>query len=319
MSCFNSHNRHHLNSQSRLYRTYIDGIRLVFSMNPAPASVPILLYLHGGPGASCIPLTTYYNAELEKDFRFINLDQPGSGLSYYPFTRNDQISIDSMVEHIHRFVQALLTVYRQKSLVLIGHSWGSVLGLEMVRRYPELISQYIGLGQVVNMKQALLIRSQHVARSLPAWVQKIVRRESSTADAIMMVYEAASRRGLTGFIKQLDRVRVYMHSPYYPWRTLVPYILGQLQSVERLNDELEQVNFDGQTSFGVPVTFISGRYDWTLPTKLVEEFATSLKSSARMVIFQNSGHCPQWDEADHFNKLAREICLDENKEKHNLK
>ena len=55
-------------SHSRPYGTRINGARFVFSMNPAPPRAPIILYLHGGPGDACIPLTMRYNAALERDF-----------------------------------------------------------------------------------------------------------------------------------------------------------------------------------------------------------------------------------------------------------
>ena len=39
-------------------------------------------------------------------------------------------------------------------MYLVGHSWGSILGLRFVQAYPELVHTYIGCGQVVNMKKS---------------------------------------------------------------------------------------------------------------------------------------------------------------------
>lgn len=113
-------------SRLHIHQARVNGGRLVFSMNPAPREAPIILYLHCGPGDACIPLTMRYNAELEEDFRFINLDQRGSGLSYYPFASDESVTISSMVEDIHRFVLTILRAYRQDSLILIGHSWDGI-------------------------------------------------------------------------------------------------------------------------------------------------------------------------------------------------
>ena len=44
--------------------------------------------------------------------------------------------------------------FHQSSVYLVGHSWGSILGLRFVRAYPELVHTYIGCGQVVNMKKS---------------------------------------------------------------------------------------------------------------------------------------------------------------------
>ena len=296
-------------SRSRLYRAQINGTHLVFSMNPAPRRAPIILYLHGGPGDACIPLTMQYNAALERDFRFINLDQRGSGLSYHPFAPDETVTIDSMVEDVHQFVLELLRAYMQDSLILIGHSWGSVLGLEMVKRYPSLIRSYIGLGQVVSMRAALRLRRNWGRQSLGPRLGSIVSSESGTADMVLMVDELLSRGGAAMLFGSLGRIMTYLRSPYYNWPRLLNHAKGASQSRARLDAELEQVDFSGQTSFGAPVYFISGRYDRHLPGSLVERFADGLKSPHRFIRFDRSGHCPQWDEPERFAATVKAICL----------
>jgi pimeloyl-ACP methyl ester carboxylesterase len=44
-------------------------------------------------------------------------------------------------------------MFSKEKLYLVGHSWGSVLGLFFIQRYPELVEKYVGCGQVVNMKK----------------------------------------------------------------------------------------------------------------------------------------------------------------------
>ena len=296
-------------SRSRPYRTRINGARFVFSMNPAPPCAPIILYLHGGPGDACIPLTMRYNAALERDFRFISLDQRGSGLSYHPFAPGEVVTIDSMVEDVHQFVLQLLRAYGQDSLILVGHSWGSVLGLEMVKRYPSLVRSYIGLGQVVSMRAALRLRRHWGQQSLGSRLGSIVSKESGAADMVLMIDELLSRGGVAMLFGSLGRIMTYLHSPCYNWSRLLNHVKGVAQSRARLDAELEQVDFNGQTSFGAPVYFISGKYDRHLPGSLVERFADGLKSTHRFIRFDRSGHCPQWDEPERFAATVKALCL----------
>ena len=107
----------------------------------------------------------------------------------------------------------------------------------------------------------------------------------------------------------LGRIMTYLRSPYYNWSRLLNHAKGVFQSRARLDAELEQVDFSGQTSFGAPVYFISGRYDRHLPGKLVEQFAEGLKSPHRFIRFDRSGHCPQWDEPERFAATVKAICL----------
>ena len=296
-------------SSSRIYGTQINGAHFVFSMNPASRRAPIILYLHGGPGDACIPLTMRYNAALERDFRFINLDQRGSGLSYHPFAPGEVVTIDSMVEDVHQFVLELLRAYGQDSLILIGHSWGSVLGLEMVKRYPSLARCYIGLGQVVSMRAALRLRRHWGQQSWGSRLASIVSEESGVADVVLMLDELLSRGGVAMLFGSLERIMTYLRSPYYNWSRLLNHAKGVAQSRARLDAELEQVDFSGQTSFGAPVYFISGKYDRHLPGSLVKRFADGLKSPHRFICFDRSGHCPQWDEPERFAATVKALCL----------
>ena len=310
----------HLNqilSHSHIHQIRINGTRLIFSMNQAPRKAPIIIYLHGGPGDACIPLTMRYNAELEKDFRLINVDQRGSGLSYHPFAMDEVVTISSMVEDVHQFVLAVLEAFQQDSLILIGHSWGSVLGLEMVRRYPSLISNYIGLGQVVTMQRALTLRQSLSRRTLPRWGQEVVDGEGSLADLVMLVRELMDRGSLRTAFGIIGRAMAYIRCPYYSCHALINQLKGVKQSRSRLNKELEQVDFSGVVSFGTPVTFVGGKYDRHIPASLVERYAATILTEHHFIWFGHSGHCPQWDEPSHFAALVRELCLPKEAGQHN--
>lgn len=292
-------------SRSRLYRIRMRGASFTFSMNPAPRQAPIILFLHGGPGDACIPATMEYNSPLEEDFRLVNLDQRGAGLSYHPFARDETVTIDSMLDDVLVFARRLLKAYGQDSLVVIGHSWGSVLGLEMVRRHPELVRQYIGLGQVVSMEKSLEVRNRYARNALPSWARPLVGQEGALADLVMLFHEGRS----VGLARSLGSQLSYLRSPAYHTADLVHQVLGVIQSEQRLGAELGRVDFSRFTSFQVPVTFMEGRHDWHVPSIIVEEYAARLRSPHHLIWFEHSGHTPQWSEPGRFNALVREICL----------
>jgi len=47
---------------------------------------------------------------------------------------------------------------------LIGHSWGTMLGLLVVRDHPELFHAYVGMGQLVNLEENETISLEFVRR-----------------------------------------------------------------------------------------------------------------------------------------------------------
>ncbi|MGX7015113.1 alpha/beta fold hydrolase [Vagococcus silagei] len=147
---------------SKIESVTINHKKLFFSVSHQNQDAPIILYLHGGPGDSCVPLTQKFNHQLEEKYIFVNLEQRGSGLSYYPFPSEEILTLDSFVDDAYKFVLYLLARFNQEKLILIGHSWGSVLGLKLVEKYPQLIKTYIGIGQVVNMRKNELLQKAFV-------------------------------------------------------------------------------------------------------------------------------------------------------------
>lgn len=297
-------------SHSRIYSTVVNGVRLAFSMNPAPAKAPILLYLHGGPGMASIPLTQRYNAGLEKHFRFINYDQRGCGLSYYPFQEDESITIELMLADLLAFVEYLQRSYPQAPITLIGHSWGSVLGLEFARKYPQLIRRFIGIGQVVNMKDSHRLRSRSSYGEMFKGWHHLMNSESAFADFLLHCTELKDTGIVRGLIHDLDRGISYI-SPIYGWKGLQGLIKGSSQSYDRLAGELNKVDFSEIRAFKVPVAFIEGRYDRHLPPQLVAEYADSLASEHKLIWFNHSAHCPQWEEPVHFMRTVEEICKED--------
>lgn len=66
-----------------------------------------MLYLHGGPGDSCLPLIEKYNLSLVESFTLVILEQRGAGLSYYRFSENEDLSISTFIDDIYEFSKYL--------------------------------------------------------------------------------------------------------------------------------------------------------------------------------------------------------------------
>ncbi len=44
--------------------------------------------------------------------------------------------------------------FGQEKIILMGHSWGSYLGVKTIQKYPERYAAYIGIGQVTDQKES---------------------------------------------------------------------------------------------------------------------------------------------------------------------
>ena len=83
----------------------------------------------------------------------VQWDQRGSGKSYVandPVVIGPTLSLDRIVDDAMEVVQYLRTRYGKEKVFVIGHSWGSVVGLTLAHRHPDLLYAYIGMGQVIG-------------------------------------------------------------------------------------------------------------------------------------------------------------------------
>jgi len=314
---------HDGNSEARTMSTIeyieINNTQLCVSIRTKKTGNPILLYLHGGPGDAALPLVLKYNEQLEDIFTVVILEQRGAGKSYYPFAESDQIKIDTFIADIYALSRNLLKRYDQEKLYLVGHSWGSVLGLKFAKRYPELIYAYIGCGQVVNMKKSSQIaydfalqknvenQNNKVVAKLKA-IDCSYKQETWLKDLLFVTGQVIKHGGSLYGKTNLNRfVRDFLFSSDYNLKELINRQKGSMQSIKHLWRELMDVDFEYITEFEVPVIFIQGRGDYQVSSELVYEYFQNIKTKKQFFWFENSCHFPQWSEPKKFYEIMRSL------------
>jgi pimeloyl-ACP methyl ester carboxylesterase len=115
---------------------------------------PVVLLLHGGPGASLGPMAPSF-VPWERDYVVVQWDQRGAGRTFGEAGRvlDPSLTIESIAADGTRVAEFLRSHLQQNKIVLVGWSWGSALGVHMIKTRPDLFSAYVGTGQVVNMKE----------------------------------------------------------------------------------------------------------------------------------------------------------------------
>jgi pimeloyl-ACP methyl ester carboxylesterase len=116
------------------------------------AANPVILYLHGGPGEAQSPFLKEF-LPWETDFTVANWDQRGSGKT---FGRNGPstpgMTVDRMTDDAIEVAEHVRRRMGKAKIVLVGQSWGAYLGLNVIRRRPELFSAFVGTGLSVSWK-----------------------------------------------------------------------------------------------------------------------------------------------------------------------
>lgn len=291
----------------------LNGVPQFFSIRAEKEDAPLLVYLHGGPGDAALPLVMKYNRMLEQQFTVVIWEQRGAGKSYYKFDGN--ITIDIFLTDLHIFVEYLLSRFHQSSLYLLGHSWGSILGLRFSWEHPELVRTYIGCGQVVNMKKSCKAAYDYaVAHADKKSLKKLRKIDCSyqgdtwLKDLLFVTRQVVKHKGsLYGKTNYNDLILPFLFSPYYTLSDLIRRQKGSLQAIQYLWQEVMQTDFEAQTKYDTPIILIEGRYDSHVSSALAKEYFDRIESEKQFYWFEKSCHFPQWSESDRFNKLISEL------------
>ncbi len=299
----------------------INNVRLCVSIRTMNENNPVLLYLHGGPGDAALPLVAKYNKELEHIFTLVVLEQRGAGKSYYPFSENDNISIDTFLTDIYELSKELLKRFGKERLYLIGHSWGSVLGLKFIQQHPQLVYAYVGCGQVVNMRKSSQIAYEYaLQKNQESGDKKTLEklkmidctycRGQWLDDLLFVTKQVVKYKGSLYNKTNYNRfVKDFLLSPEYSIKDLLNREKGSLQSIKYLWQELMSVNFENITQFDVPVVFVEGRNDYHVLSTIAHTYFDSITSEKQFYWFEQSCHFPQWSEPDKFFNVLKSLTI----------
>ncbi|MBR2875410.1 MAG: alpha/beta hydrolase [Clostridia bacterium] len=113
-------------------------------------NLPVLLFIHGGPGVCDRHWVLKYQSDLAKVCTMVCWDQRGAGLSYSKKTPASSMTVERCVEDAHELLIYLKNRFKKSKIYIVGHSWGSLLGSLTAYKYPEDVAVYIGMGQFID-------------------------------------------------------------------------------------------------------------------------------------------------------------------------
>src|SRR5262245_895389 len=131
----------------------IGGVDQWVQIRGADRANPVLLMLHAH-GVSMVPLTPLYTS-WERHFTVVQWDRRTVGRTRRAARRSGDAdwTFDRFVADGVELVEHLRQRLGQDRVVLAAHSQGTVVGVGMVRRRPDLFHAYVGMGQMVDMQR----------------------------------------------------------------------------------------------------------------------------------------------------------------------
>ena len=290
----------------------INGTRQGMIIQGTNAANPVLLILHGGPGLPEFFLETTHPTGLVTDFTVVWWEQRGAGLSFNPDIPPDSMTVPQMIADTISVTNYLRERFGQDKIYLLGHSWGSFLGIQVVATAPELYHAYIGMGQVVYQLQSEVLAHRNLVdryRDLgdTAMVAKLMAAPVSIADGAsdgwLRLRDGAMHRLGVGTMRDMRSVisGVFLpiwRCPAYTLREKINIWRGMAWSRRFLWDGFLHADLATKvTRLDLPVYFFVGRYDYTANHDLSFDYFTQIRAPLKgFYTFQNSAHSPLFEE-----------------------
>jgi len=267
-------------------------------------SKPVLLFLHGGPGMPAMYLAHAFQGELEKDFVVVHWDRRGAGNSYASGV-DGKLTVRQTLDDTYELTRLLQDSFGQKRIYLVGHSWGTYLGMLAVWEHPEYYAAYVGMGQEsMSGRRVFEVQKEFLLRKA---------RESGDSDLVTYLQSNPPK------IREDDLFRyhaeLYKATNFWPllWDGLLApeYTFCDGINVERgvnlvnrkmVYDVISGSLADHVRHIDIPVFFFLGRYDYTTPSTLAAEYFDSLKCPLKRIVwFDHSAHFPFYEESEKFH------------------
>ncbi len=275
---------------------------------------PVLLCLHGGPGGSWLPVTRLF-LPWEKSFTVVFWDQRGAGKSLKASGASvaGTMSVDRMTQDSIEVAEYLRKHLGKDKIVLLGHSWGSILGVNMVKRRPDLFHAYVGTGQVNDLPRSVALDyARMLEQARAAGDAKVLQALTNAGPPpfkefgqVAVFFKAVERfqpasdraamqemgRSLTAPPPDYSLKDVYYHNQGFmavpPWRLYQEMLGTQLLA---LGPDL-----------GVPVFLFHGSEDNVTPVSLAEEYLATLQAPRKeFVRLEGGGHYAVWSMSGKF-------------------
>lgn len=272
---------------------------------------PVIVFLHGGPSSPESYVNYTWVDDLLDDYTVVDWDQRGCGRSYVHNIKidpqNSTATYEQALLDLDDLVDYALNRFQRKQVIIVSHSYGTILASNYMERHPEKVSAYVGIGQVASMErnnrvmtEEALTRAQTAGKDVSTLNRLYENYEKTPGVLTTMALRQEAFSYLPETLPERD-AWLAMTSPYMGIAD-IRWFLKQMGSWEQYVS-LNQQLFDSLLSFDlydvavseeIPKTYIFGSLDYVCPVSTVEDYIKEKDLNSDLYSLEGCGHGVQY-------------------------
>lgn len=291
----------------------INGMKQGMFIQSVNLENPVLLFLHGGAGSPEIAFTEQYPTGLEKIFTVCWWEQRGSGISYSRSIEKEEMTIEQMISDTIAVTHYLKNRFDKEKIYVMGHSWGSLLGVLTVQQAPQLFHAYIGIGQVARQLESERLAYTYMLQEFnkannKKMIRKLEKHSIDKGGEVSLRYLGVRSEGMLQLgigvmhncTSMMECVMTVLRYKGYTLKEKFRFPMGSSFSLKHLWEFVLQTDLIKQVKeLKVPVYIFQGKYDYQVSYFIAKEFATAVNAPVKgFYTFENSAHSPCFEEPD---------------------
>jgi pimeloyl-ACP methyl ester carboxylesterase len=285
--------------------------------------LPVLLFLHGGPGTPETAWLNHFNANLEDHFVVTAWEMRGGGKSYHPDIPPETMTLQQLIRDCHELTGYLKKRFHQQKIYLVGHSFGTLLGTLVAHQYPEDYHAYIGIGQIANTAESEKLSYEWaLATAKQLQNRKAIKELESIGSPENGIFKAGKPavhiertwvREFGGTFHGKSAMPIHIKeilaSPIYTLWDVLHYFQGEKFSLQYLWEDVITTDFyERMRHFDIPIYICQGIYDYQTVYSVAKKYFDSIHAPQKeFFTFGNSAHGTLFEEPEKFLAIMQQI------------
>lgn len=303
----------------------INGTKQWINVYGEDVNNPVLLYLHGGPGSATSHLDYAITRKWADVYTVVTWDQRNCGKSYDAKQNDIVLTREFFMTDGKELTEFLLEYLSKDKITILGHSWGSIYGANLVLEHPEYYECFIGTGQLVDMveneetfKQEAVLWAKGDEETL-ALVNQLTP-ELMTKEHIIARNTIMQKYGYDMMVNGSDYnlVTTLIFNPNYSLVDWIKYLKSDMGVYWDFfaSEEFTFFSLSGRTDYEVPFYNINGDRDYQTNYQLAQEYFEEVNAPYKQLfMMENMTHGLLESDSEGFSKIVHQIAKAERERK----